>query len=240
MAYASIDDMRALLPENITIGNVVTPNPVAPKRDTISTKTAQKYLEFAIQHVNASLSSVYLTPLKRVVVARSQIVHNMLPSSTDVMVSDVTEFVVGGCVRLTDTNGTEVGRIADIPSQFDEGDGLLCNTRHLTLASPTLNAYDSGSLAIIEMLIYPEPVNQMTAMFAIAFAFDKLFSTDGSPDVSNYGKTMRNNAREMMDNIVGGITVLRGQQFRGKRFVRQQLFDGIKAPVEYSPGQGRE
>jgi hypothetical protein len=240
MSYASLDDVRALLPENVTIGDIVGPTPTAAKRSTISTKVAQKYLMFAMQHVDASLTSIYLTPLKRVTVARSRIVHNMLPSSTDVMVEDVTEFRIGECVKLSDTNGNEVGRIADIPVSFDEGQGMLCNTRHLTLASPTLNAYDSGSSALIEMLVYPDPVTQMAAQFAVSFMFDKLFSTDGSPDISNYGKSQRNSAREKLDNIITGVTRLKGQQFVGHRFVRQQLFDGIKTPVDYTSGQYKE
>jgi hypothetical protein len=240
MSYASLDDLTALLPENITIGDVVGPSVVSPRRSTIATKVAERHLLFAIQHVDASLSSIYVTPLRRVIVERSPIVHNMLPSSTDVMVADVTGFRVGECVRLSDTNGSEISRIAAIPTTFDDGGGPICNTRHLTLASPTLNAYDSGSSAVIEMLVYPEPVTKMTASFALSFIYDKLFTTDGSPDVSNFGKTMRNNSREMLEDIITGVTRLKGQQYVGRRFVRQQLFDGVKTPVEYSRGQSKE
>jgi hypothetical protein len=235
-----LDDIRAILPENITIGNIIGPSVTAPTRSTISVQVAERYLLFAIQHVDAALSSVYLTPLKRVTVARSPIVHNMLPSSTDVMVDDITKFRVGECVRLSDTNGSEIGRIANIPTSFDEGSGMKCNTRHLTLASPTMNAYDAGSDGVIEMLVYPDPVTPMTARFAASFMYDKLFSSDGSPDVSNFGKTMRNSARESLDNILIGVTRLKGQQYVGKRFVRQQLYDGVKVPVEYSKGQEKE
>ncbi len=240
MSYASIDDMVALLPENITIGNIVGPSVTSPKRNSIATSVAEKHLLFAIQHVDASLSSVYLTPLKRVMVARSPIVHNMLPSTTDVMVDDVTKFRVGECVRLSDTNGSEIAKIVAIPTSFNEGSGMKCNTRHITLSSPTVNAYDSGSSAVIEMLVYPDPITRMTASFAISFMYDKLFASDGSPDISSFGKAMRNSAREMLDNILIGASRLKGQQFVGKRFVRQQLFDGIKTPVDYSKGQDKE
>lgn len=240
MAYASLDDLRTLLPENITIGDITGINTIQGNRSSISTDVAKKYLDYAAQYVDSKLSGLYLTPLRRVVEARSTIISNMLPSSTDVMVQDITKFREGACVRLADTNGDEVGKIKEIPGNFDEGSGLLCNTRHLTLLTPTINAYDSGSDAIIEMLVYPDPISVMTARFAVSFMFDRLFTTDGSPDVSNYGKSMRNMAREDMDAILTGQTRLKGQSFIANRFVRKTLFDTFKLPGEGTPGQSRE
>jgi len=240
MAYASLDDLRTLLPENITIGDITAVNTLSGSRSSISTDAARTYLQYAAQFVDSKLSGLYLTPLRRVVEARSPIISNMMPSSTDVMVDDVVKFRVGSCVRLVDTNGDEVNKIKDIPVDFDEGNGLLCNTRHITLNTPSLNAYDSGSKATIEMLIYPDPISAMTARFAVSFMFDRLFTTDGSPDVSNYGKSMRNLAREDLDAILTGQARLKGQSFIGKRFVRQSLFDTFKLPGDGSPGQSKE
>jgi hypothetical protein len=237
MAYATIEDLRVLLPENITIGDTTAINVLSGKRDTISTEVANKYLQYAAQFVDSKLSGIYLTPLERVNVANSKIISNMMPSSCDVMVDDIVKFRVGACVRLSDTNGSEIGKVKEIPENFDEGDGLVCNTRHITLSSPTINAYDSGSDATIEMLIYPDPVSVMTARFAASFMFDRLYTTDGSPDVSNYGKSLRNLAREDMDAIISGQTRLKGQKWIAKRFVRMPLFDTFKQPGENQTGQ---
>jgi hypothetical protein len=236
MAYASLEDMRAMLPENITIGDTTTINPTAGRRNTISTDVAYRYLTYASQLVDSRLSTLYLTPLNRVVEARSPIIANMMPASTDVMVDDIMRFRIGSCVRLSDTNGEEISFVEDVPEQFDGA----CNVNHLTLRAPTKNAYDSGSDAVVEMIVYPDPVTPMTARYAVSLMFDKLFTADGSPDVSNYGKTLRNLAREDLDAILTGQTRLKGQQFIGKRFVRQTLFDGFKIPGENQPGQGRE
>ena len=240
MAYATLDDMRALLPENITIGNLTGVNVMAPKRDTIPLEVAKRYLTFASQLVDSRLSTLYRVPLNRVVEARSPITHNMLPGSTDVMVQDVTPFRIGACVRLKDTNGQDVSQVKDIPEKFNEGVGLLCNLHHLTLVTPTINAYDPGSDAIVEMIVYPDPVTPMTAKFAVSLMFDKLYTSTASPDMSNYGKSLRNQAREDLDAILTGQTRLKGQEFIGRRFVRQTLYDGFKIPGENQPGQGRE
>jgi hypothetical protein len=236
VAYASLEDLRSILPENVTIGNITSINVTSARRSTISTEVAVRNLSFATQYVDSRLSALYLTPLTRVVEARSPIIANMLPSSTDVMVDDIVKFRIGACVRLKDTNGDEISQIKDVPEQFD-GE---CNINHLTLIAPTRNAYDPGSEAIVEMMIYPDPISSITARVAVGIMFDKLFTTDGSPDVSNYGKTMRNLARDDIDSILIGVTRLKGQQFIGKRFARQQLFDTFKAPGDTQPGQGRE
>jgi len=236
MAYASLEDMRAMLPENVTIGNVTAINVSNARRSTISTDVAYRYLTYASQTIDSRLSTLYLTPLSRVVEAKSPIISNMLPSSTDVMVDDIMPFRPGACVRLSDTNGEEISYIASIPEEFDD----TCNVNHLQLRTPTRNAYDSGSDATIEMIVYPDPVTPMTARLAVSLMFDKLFTADGSPDVSSYGKSLRNMARESLDAILTGQTRLKGQEFIGRRFVRQTLFDGFKIPGENQPGQGRE
>lgn len=240
MAYATLADMRALLPENITIGDTVVSTPQNPNRDTISTTVANQFLMYATQFVDSKLAPYYKTPVQRVIEATCSIVANMLPGSQDVMVNDITPFIPGSYVRLRDSNGRERAVIWRIPELFDEGLGSMPNMRHLTLTQPTVNAYDSGSGAVIELISYPAPVTPMTAKFAVSFMFDKLFTADNSPDISNYGKALRNSAREDLDAIMAGMAILKGQEFLGKRFARYQIFDTRKNPAEYTPGQNKE
>jgi len=237
MAYATIDDLRALLPKNITIGNVQAYSPDQANPSTISVDTANRFLLYATQFVDSRLSPYYLTPLKQIVEARRPIIHNMLPNSNDVMVEDVLPFAGGMGVRLKDDNGEELNRIREVSESFDDGDGLRPNRRHISLLYLTINAYDSGSNAVLEMLSYPNPVTPMTARFAAAFMYDKIFTADAAPDASNYGVKMKNSAFSDMNAIETGQVRLRGQEFVGRRFVRQQLFDGFKNPgdIEGSP-----
>jgi len=240
MAYATLDDLRTFLPKNITIGNTTAYSPSQGNPSTISVDVANRFIYFATQFVDGRLNPFYLTPLKQVVEARRPIISDMMPSSTDIMVEDVMPFLAGMGVRLKDDNGEELNRIADVPENFDEGNGPRPNRRHLTLLYQTTNAYDAGSNAWLEILSYPHPIVPMTAQFAVAFMYDKIFNADASPDVSNYGKAMRNAAKESLNAILTGQTRLRGQEFVGRRFVRQQLFDGLKSPGTLDATQDRE
>mgnify|MGYP006282995255 CR=1 FL=1 len=237
MAYASLDDLRAILPKNITIGNTVSFSPDQANPSTISVDTANRFLNYASQYVDSRLTPYYLTPLKQIVEARRPIISDMLPNSTDVMVEDILPFMGGMGVRLRDDNAEELNRIKEVPENFDDGDGMRPNRRHLTLLYQTVNAYDAQSNAKLEIVSYPTPVTPMTAEFAVALLYDKIFVADAAPDGSQYGVKMRNQALTKLNAIVTGQTRLRGQEFVGRRFVRQQLFDGFKSPgtVEGSP-----
>jgi len=240
MAYASLDDLRTILPKNITIGNVTAYSPNQANPSTISVDTANRFLYYASQYVDSRLTPYYLTPLKQIVEARRPIISNMLPGSNDVMVEDVLPFMGGMGVRLKDDNGEELNTIREVAENFDEGDGPRPNRRHISLLYQTTNAYDSGSHARLEILSYPHPVTPMTAKFAVSFMYDKIFSADAAPDLSNFGKTMRNSAKEDLNAILTGQARLRGQEFVGRRFVRQQLFDGFKSPGNVEGAQDRE
>jgi hypothetical protein len=236
MSYATLSDLRAVLPENITIGDVTAVNVIQGKRDTISTSDANKFLYYANQYVDSRLHAYYLVPLKRIKKISQPITANMLPSSCVVQVPDAGMFFAGGCVKLHDTNGEEINKIAEVPEEFDG----LCNLNNVILSVPTANAYDSGSCAYMDLLVYPDPVPIMTARFAVSYIYDKLFATDGSPDVSNYGKAMRNLAKEDLDSILTGQTRLEGQEYTGSRFVRYQVFNLHKSPADVNFGQAKE
>jgi len=240
MAYASLDDLRTILPKNITIGNVTAYSPSQANPSTISIDDANRFLYFATQFVDSRLTPYYLTPLKQIVEARRPIIHDMLPSSTDVMVEDILPFAGGMGVRLKDDNGEELNRIREVVENFDDGAGLRPNRRHVTLLYQTTNAYDAGSNARLEILSFPHPVTPMTAKFAVSFMYDKIFSADAAPDMSSFGKTMRNSAKEDLNAILTGQARLRGQEFVGRRFVRQQLFDGFKSPGDVEGAQDKE
>jgi hypothetical protein len=69
---------------------------------------------------------------------------------------------------------------------------------------------------------------------------DRLFVSQQSPDVSNYGRTQRNIARDSIDDILSGEVLLFGQEHTGRRFVRGSLFDAYDSPAEVQKGQEKE
>jgi hypothetical protein len=236
MAYALLEDLTALLPENITIGNNTSFSVSGGDRSSISVSDANRFLHFATQFVDSRLHAYYLTPLKRIVKERQAITANVGIGSCDIQVMDAQRFVAGACVRLSDDNGEEISKILDIPAETNG----VCNLTSITLAVDTVNAYDAGSNAFIEMLVYPDPIPLMTARFAVGFIYDRLFSADAGPDVANYGVTQRNEAKLDLDSILTGLIRLEGQEFTGRRFLRAQLLNAISTTGDISFGQSKE
>jgi len=241
VSYCTLNDLRDILPKNITIGNSTIPTVTAARSDSITTSTANKYLYFASQYVDSRLSQIYLVPLIKITKVTVNITNNMLPLSMDVMVSDISGFNVDSAIRLQDDNGNELATVGSISENVVVGGTTVKNFNHLTLSSPSINAYDAGSHGLVHMMVYPDPIPVMTARLACALIFDRLFIADQHPDVSNYGKTLRNLVTVDMNAILGGQIRLLGQEFCSRRFVRGQLFDTVRLAIEnLTIDQGKE
>lgn len=232
MPYCSLDDIRAILPQNVTIGSNTVPSVTSARANSISTSVANKYIYFSTQFIDSRLCQIYYVPLIQIKKITVDLMNNMLPSSTDVITSSSAGFFAGATILLKDDNGQERAMVREVPDLVVEGGTSVQNFTHLTLTRPTTNAYDAGSHGQVHLLIYPDPIPVMTARLACALMFDKLFVADQHPDVSNYGKALRNMAITDMNAILSGQVRLEGQEFCSRRFVRTQLFDAVKLAID--------
>lgn len=232
MAYCTIDDLRRILPEKVNIGddNIGTPSPgrTSIKRSNISTKHARYYIEYAQQYVDARLRPFYLCPLRRVKSFETELDQIASAGSNSVVVvRDAGVFSLGELVRLQDKSGYENAIVSEV---------IDFNSFKVDNLSNTYTP-DGGKVSIVE---YPDPIPLVAARMACSYILDRLFTSEQSPDVSTYGKTMRNLAREAIDDILTGEALLFGQEHTGRRFVRGSLFDAYGSPVEIQKAVGRE
>lgn len=241
MSYCILQDIKDLLPANITIGDNIVPSATAARANSIKTSVANKYIYFATQFIDSRLSQLYYVPLLRIKKITVDLIHNMNPSSTDVMVSDISGFNVDSAIQIKDDNGSEFATVASIAETFDVDGKVVKNFTHLTLTVPTTNAYDYLSHGEVSLLVYPDPIPVLTARYAASLMFDKLFVADQTPDISNYGKTLRNMSINDMNGILSGQIRLHGQEMCCKRFVRGSLFDAVRASLDnFNADQGKE
>ena len=130
--------------------------------------------------------------------------------------------------RLQDKSKMETAVVADTP----------------TLTTVTLesvqNSYLTADRSKISVLEYPDPIPLTVARLACSFILDRLFVAEQAPDVSTYGKTQRNLARNAIDDILAGEVLLFGQEHTGRRFVRGSLIEPFKSPAEVQRGEERE
>lgn len=81
---------------------------------------------------------------------------------------------------------------------------------------------------------YPPPIELICARLAAGLIFDDVFMAQQEPNVSEWGKNQRSLAYDDLKLIQAGAIQLKGQEFIGLRFVRQELFDPSRMPSKDS------
>jgi len=220
--YCSITDVKNLLPPSVTIGqtNIGTPSPGKPtsNRDALTPEITIQYIRFATQEVDSRLRPFYVCPLRRVKTFETELLNNISSGQgINIKVHDSGQFAIGDTIRVQEED-FEATNVIAIPDMF-------------TITVDNLvNNYSSSSL--ISVIKYPDPIPLLTARLTVSYAFDKLFASEQSPDISQYGIAQRKLASNDMDSLLSGTILLTGQDHTGRRFVRGSLFDAYKSPTE--------
>lgn len=233
MAYASITDVQNILTNKVVIGdrNIGTPVPGRPTQtDTITPDLVRQFIEYASEYVDARLKHMYVTPLRRIKTFETNILNDVTAGANkQVNVHDTVEFDQGDIVRIKDITGQTEDVVI----------GSISDTTTMVLVSVVGN-YTVGNETTICILKVAEPIRLMTARYATAFIFDKLFSSEQDPNNSQFGKSQRNMAVASLEQILTGQIKLQGQEATGRRFVRYGLFDAYKSAAEVQSGQEKE
>jgi len=230
--YATIADMRRLLPNNVSIGdrNIGTPSPGRTTgRSVITTTDAKQYIAYAQQYIDSRLRNMYLCPLIRAKSYETEILSN-IHHGTNVVVTvrDTGSFEELSYIRLQNKSNMETTTVKTVND---------LTTITLTSVAGIYLVADNSKIAILE---FPDPIPLIAARLAVSFAFDQLYVQTQSPDVSTYGKTQRNLARSELEDVLKGTILLNGQNYNGRHFVRGTLFDAYRSPAEITKGEDKE
>ena len=236
MGYCAVEDLRRILPENVRIGdqNIGRPVPGRPggsgsTRSNISPNEAESYILYANQYIDGRLRPFYSCPLRRIKSYETFLETDVAAgTSVTVTVNDSGAFIRTDLVRLQNKNSMETAVVLETPT---------ITTIVLDTVTGTYLTADDSKISILE---YPDPIPITAARLACSFVLDRLFVAEQAPDVSTYGKTQRNIAREAIDDILNGTVLLFGQEHTGRRFCRGSLYDAYKSPAEIQKGQSKE
>ena len=231
MSYCTLNDMRRVLPPNILIGDTNLGTPTVgsnASKSNISVADAYEYIQYGEEYVDGRLRPFYLCPLRQVKTFEADVLANIASgSSIPITIVDTSVFSQGMGIRIQDKSRVESATITEI---------LGAST--IQVDSVINNFYaDETKISIIG---FPDPIKVITARLAVSFAFDTLYVETQAPDVSTYGKTQRNLARNAVDDILSGEILLLGQERTGRRFVRGQLLDAYNSPAEINKGEEKE
>jgi hypothetical protein len=256
--YASVEDVRALLPGPITIGNqnIGTPNPIPglnapphganppgnanPPAPGLHNKNSEshksiihpeeviRYIRFADNEINSRLRFHYVCPLRRVKIFETEILENVTKGNS-------------AHVKIHDTGVFSMNQMVRIQDKRRMETSEVENVRDLTTLILRRVKYDYLMYdSYISILAFPDPIPLISARLAASYIFDRLFSADQSPNESQYGAEERKLAINAIDSIITGTITLFGQDYVGNRFVRGTLHDAYTNPVIKDFQFGRE
>lgn len=148
-------------------------------------------------------------------------------------VNDVRQIVPDRIVIGTDktvpkVNVSVVETEGWIDFASDEIDGYLSAYMKIPLSSCKEPDFTADPITFTE--IYPSPIPLICARIAAAHIYDEVMMAQQEPNVSDWGKNQRSWAYENLERIRAGQIVLRGQEYIGMRFVRQELRDSPRMP----------
>lgn len=209
-ATASTPDGLGSVANLLNIGNVMDNN-------LIPTDTVNSYIQISDSQIDGMISELYKTPLTEKV-DLDMILFSDITEYNEYLVFDQPYPLTPGDVVLLEQSGQEERRTIDdiiSPSVF-------------STVSSIQYAFTSGARVV--RVSYPAPIRWTAARFAAASVYDKYFSAQVSPGISDYGKELRQIATNDLNNIINGTTVLHGQMRLGRRFYNPNLVDQYGLP----------
>ena len=224
--YATIEDMRRILPSNVQISdeNLGKPSPGNPieKRSKLSPTDAIQFIKMGSSEIDSRLRNFYICPLRRIKTFETEIIENVSPgTNVRVRVWDCNNFAMGDIVRLQGTDIMELATVQEA-NPYDPNYIVVKSVRYSYVG-------DASSISIVK---YPDPIPIICARFAASYAFDQLFNAEQAPAASQYGQEERKLALNALDSVLSGTVLLLGQDHTGRRFVRGSLLDAFGSPTD--------
>jgi len=220
-ATAQTTDDLGTLGDLINIGNTLDKN-------LVSTDNINYYIQLADSEIDGVLSQLYSTPFCEKVDFETELFSPMDPSANlYIVIEKYCPLASGDIVILTDGSNEERHVIDEV------------------IGGDTFSTVDpvQASFAIATRILrvsYPTPIRFISARIASANIYDKYFSSESSPNTSQFGENLRGMAYDRLNDILSGTIILHGQQRIGRRFYNPNLVEQYSLPSGGTIGKDRK
>ena len=210
-ATASTSDDLGTFSNLINVGNVLDKN-------LVTTANVDYYIQLADSEIDATLSELYQTPFCEKCTFETTIFSNIDEYNPYIVLEKNCPLAAGDIVILTDGSTEERHQI----------DSVISGSTFSTVSE--IQYYFEEDTRILRVA-YPPPVRFISARIASANIYDKYFSSESSPNVSNFGDKLREMAYARLNDVLNGTIILHGQQRIGRRFYNPNLVDQYALPT---------
>lgn len=193
-----------------SVGNLVS--------DTVTNSQIFQYIKWADENIDASISSIYQTPLTRINRGSYDIAIDVTAGDTQVILADATRFTEGDVVMIRDRSAgqRQTLTIATVPDE---------NT--ITFTVPITLSYTALTTKL-ERIRYPDPIPKMSARLAASYLYDKHFAAQQDGNESNYGQHLRDLVYQDMNGVLAGtikLDIPDAGLYTGRRYYNSGLDD---------------
>jgi len=190
-------------------------------KNTVPTDIIEQYIQFAGQEIDATLSHQYKTPFCEMADFETSLQSDIAEYNSYIILDKKCPLTSGDNIIITDGVNEERFTIEDMVAS-----GVFSTVEEI------FTSFNAGTRVI--RVKYPDPIPLVCARLASADIYDKYFMAQVSPSKSEYGSNLRKLARQHLNNILRGITVLHGYLRIGRR-----LFDPT-IPAQYDTHKGTD
>jgi len=210
-ATANTSDALSTYADLLNIGNTLDKN-------LVTTDNVNYYIQLGDSEIDATLSQLYKTPFCEKVDFETELYSDLDPSNNNYIVLErFCPLAVGDIVLITDGTHDERHEISEVI----RGDTF-------ETVSDIQYSFQSGSRIL--RVSYPPPLRFVSARLASANIYDKYFSSESSPNTSDFGTTLRDLGNGRLNDILNGSIILHGHMRIGRRFYNPNLVDQYKLP----------
>ena len=179
-----------------------------------------QYIAWADEYIDSTLSQLYLTPFCEKADFETCLFANIDTYNDYIVLEHPCGLNIGDIIELRSGVISERHVIADV---IDEQNRTIFST----LESIDFG-FEAGSRII--RLKYPAPVSRISSALASAQIYDRYFMAQADINQSEFGKYLRSQAEQELNNILNGRTILHGVRRIGRRLYNPNIPDQYDLP----------
>lgn len=232
MGYSTKQEVIIALANALSRGSPQSPGVLVPITEignqlssTVPDTTLYQYIRWADAQIDSAVSSIYRVPLQRVNRGTFNLAVDVTVGDLYITMEDATLFIQDDVIILRDSLNLQELTIASIPTNY-----------RLNLTVPVTNSYLAVD-ARVERIRYPDPIPLISSRLAAAAVYDKYFAAQVEGNQSDFGKFLRKQAWDDLDQICAGtikLAITNSLNLIGRRYYNQALDDVISTKAEPS------
>jgi len=194
----------------MNIGNTLDKN-------LVSSDNIDYYIQLADSEIDAALSQLYVTPFCEKCDFETVLYSSIDEYNPYIVLERTCPLAAGDNIILTD-------EVHEERRQID----LVIDGTTFSTVSPIQYFFLEDTRIL--RVTYPPPIRFISARLASANIYDKYFSSESSPNTSNFGNQLRELAQGRLNDILNGSIILHGHMRIGRRFYNPNLVDQYNLP----------